>query len=200
MNEYKRPFARKTELRTLAEAMAGADAFFGLSKADCVTPQMLMTMARTPLVFALANPNPEIGYELALATRPDAIVATGRSDYPNQVNNVLGFPAIFRGALDCRASRIDERMMLAATYALAELAREDAPAEVAAIYGLEELRFGPGYIIPKPFDPRVVVREAVAVVKAAMESGVAGVRLDLDVYRESLEMRLNGVVSGSLAL
>ena len=200
MNEYKRPFARKTELRTLAEAMAGADAFFGLSKADCVTPQMLMTMARTPLVFALANPNPEIGYELALATRPDAIVATGRSDYPNQVNNVLGFPAIFRGALDCRASRIDERMMLAATHALAELAREDAPAEVAAIYGLEELRFGPGYIIPKPFDPRVVVREAVAVVKAAMESGVAGVRLDLDVYRESLEMRLNGVVSGSLAL
>ena len=191
LNPYKKHFLRKTKLRSLAEALAGADAFIGLSKADCVTGEMLMEMDPMPLVFALANPNPEIAYGAAIAARPDAIVATGRSDYPNQVNNVLGFPAIFRGALDSRATEINESMKLAATHALAELAREDVPDVVSRIYGLEDLRFGPDYIIPKPFDPRVVVRVAIAVVKAAIESGVARIHPDLDEYRLSLELRLN---------
>ena len=191
MNPYKQRFVRKTPLRTLAEAMVNADVFIGLSTADCVTAEMLKSMAKTPLVFALANPNPEIEYEAATAARPDAIVATGRSDYPNQVNNVLGFPAIFRGALDARATTINEAMMLAATRALADLAKQDVPDSVCRIYGLSGLYFGPQYIIPKAFDPRVVVQEAVAVVAAAMESGVARIQLDLDEYRQSLEDRLN---------
>ena len=191
MNPYKQRFLRKTPLRTLAEAMVNADVFIGLSTADCVTPEMLKSMAKTPLVFALANPYPEIEYEAAIAARPDAIVATGRSDYPNQVNNVLGFPAIFRGALDARATTINEAMMLAATRALADLAKQDVPDSVCRIYGLSGLYFGPQYIIPKPFDPRVVVHEAVAVVAAAMESGVARIQLDLDEYRQALENRLN---------
>ena len=191
MNPYKQRFLRKTPLRTLAEAMVNADVFIGLSTADCVTAEMLKSMAKTPLVFALANPNPEIEYEAATAARPDAIVATGRSDYPNQVNNVLGFPAIFRGALDARATTINEAMMLAATRALADLAKQDVPDSVCRIYGLSGLYFGPQYIIPKAFDPRVVVQEAVAVVAAAMESGVARIQLDLDEYRQSLEDRLN---------
>ena len=191
MNPYKQRFVRKTQLRTLAEAMVDADVFIGLSTADCVTPEMLKSMAKTPLVFALANPYPEIEYEAAIAARPDAIVATGRSDYPNQVNNVLGFPAIFRGALDARATTINEAMMLAATRALADLAKQDVPDSVCRIYGLSGLYFGPQYIIPKPFDPRVVVHEAVAVVAAAMESGVARIQLDLDEYRQALENRLN---------
>jgi malate dehydrogenase (oxaloacetate-decarboxylating)(NADP+) len=185
MNPYKQRFLRKTPLRTLAEAMVNADVFIGLSTADCVTAEMLKSMAKTPLVFALANPNPEIEYEAATAARPDAIVATGRSDYPNQVNNVLGFPAIFRGALDARATTINEAMMLAATRALADLAKQDVPDSVCRIYGLSGLYFGPQYIIPKAFDPRVVVQEAVAVVAAAMESGVARIQLDLDEYRHS---------------
>jgi malate dehydrogenase (oxaloacetate-decarboxylating)(NADP+) len=191
LNPYKMRFLRKTPLRTLVEAMVNADVFVGLSTANCVTGEMLQTMAQTPLVFALANPYPEIEYEAAIAARPDAIVATGRSDYPNQVNNVLGFPAIFRGALDSRATTINEAMMLAATRSLAELAKQDVPDSVCRIYGLECLEFGPSYIIPKPFDPRVVVHEAVAVVAAAMESGVARIQLDLDEYRQSLETRLN---------
>ena len=191
MNSYKQRFVRNTPLRTLAEAMVNADVFVGLSTADCVTPEMLKSMAPTPLVFALANPNPEIEYEAAIAARPDAIVATGRSDYPNQVNNVLGFPAIFRGALDARATTINEEMMMAATYALADLAKQDVPDSVCRIYGLSGLYFGPQYIIPKPFDPRVVVHEAVAVVAAAMRSGVARLQLDLDEYRQNLENRLN---------
>ena len=191
MNPYKQRFLRKTPLRTLAEAMVNADVFIGLSTADCVTAEMLKSMAKTPLVFALANPYPEIEYEAATAARPDAIVATGRSDYPNQVNNVLGFPAIFRGALDARATTINEAMMLAATRALADLAKQDVPDSVCRIYGLSGLYFGPQYIIPKPFDPRVVVHEAVAVVAAAMESGVARIQLDLDEYRQALENRLN---------
>jgi len=191
MNPYKQRFLRKTPLRTLAEAMVNADVFIGLSTADCVTAEMLKSMAKTPLVFALANPYPEIEYEAATAARPDAIVATGRSDYPNQVNNVLGFPAIFRGALDARATTINEAMMLAATRALADLAKQDVPDSVCRIYGLSGLYFGPQYIIPKAFDPRVVVQEAVAVVAAAMESGVARIQLDLDEYRQSLEDRLN---------
>ena len=191
MNPYKQRFLRETPLRTLAEAMVNADVFIGLSTADCVTPEMLKSMAKTPLVFALANPYPEIEYEAATAARPDAIVATGRSDYPNQVNNVLGFPAIFRGALDARATTINEAMMLAATRALADLAKQDVPDSVCRIYGLSGLYFGPQYIIPKAFDPRVVVHEAVAVVAAAMESGVARIQLDLDEYRQTLENRLN---------
>ena len=190
LNPYKARFLRKTERRTLAEALVDADAFIGLSAEGCVTADMLRRMASNPLVFALANPNPEIPYPEAIAARPDAIVATGRSDYPNQVNNVLGFPGIFRGALDARATGINEEMMLAATRTLADLAKQDVPDSVCKIYGLDDLRFGPNYIIPKPFDPRVVVRVAEAVVAAAMQSGVARVDVNLEDYRHGLEKRL----------
>src|SRR5450432_2367672 len=190
MNAYKARYAASTEARTLAEALVGADVFFGLSSAGAVTPEMLKGMAPNPIVFALANPDPEIGYDEALAARPDAIVATGRSDYPNQVNNVLGFPFIFRGALDVRATTINDEMKLAATYALAELAREDVPDSVSRTYGIENLQFGPEYIIPKPFDPRVLVREAFAVAKAAIDSGVAQNPVNLEDYRDQLEKRL----------
>jgi malate dehydrogenase (oxaloacetate-decarboxylating)(NADP+) len=190
MNEYKARFASKTEARTLEQALQGADVFFGLSVAGAVTPQMIVGMAERPIIFALANPDPEIAYDVALKTRPDAIVATGRSDYPNQVNNVLGFPFIFRGALDVRATTINEEMKLAATRALAELAREDVPDSVSKTYGVERLEFGPEYIIPKPFDDRVLIREAWAVAKAAMESGVAREKVDLNGYRDQLQRRL----------
>ncbi len=190
MNPYKEGFARETAARTLADAMRGADVFLGLSIANCVTAEMLGTMARDPIVFALANPDPEIAYEAAVAARPDAIVATGRSDCPNQVNNVLGFPFIFRGALDVRATTINDEMKLAATRALAALAREDVPDSVRRAYGVEQLEFGRQYIIPKPFDPRVLIWETVAVAKAAMETGVAQHPVDLDDYREQLEKRL----------
>jgi malate dehydrogenase (oxaloacetate-decarboxylating)(NADP+) len=190
LNPHKTRFLRKTKLRTLTEALVDADVFVGLSAADCVTAQMLQQMASSPLILALANPNPEISYTEAIAARPDAIVATGRSDYPNQVNNVLGFPGIFRGALDARATGIDEGMMLAATRTLAALAKQNVPESVCRIYGLDDLTFGQLYIIPKPFDPRVVVSVAVAVVAAAMQSGVARVKLDLEEYRHSLENRL----------
>jgi malate dehydrogenase (oxaloacetate-decarboxylating)(NADP+) len=192
LNPYKARFLRKTPLRTLSEALVDADVFVGLSAAACVTGEMLRRMGPSPLVFALANPDPEIPYTEAIAARPDAIVATGRSDYPNQVNNVLGFPGIFRGALDARATGINEEMMLAATRTLAGLAKQDVPESVCRIYGLDDLRFGPDYIIPKPFDPRVVVRVAEAVVAAAMQSGVARVNLDLEDYRHGLEKRLGG--------
>jgi malate dehydrogenase (oxaloacetate-decarboxylating)(NADP+) len=192
LNPYKARFLRKTDRRTLADALVDADAFVGLSAAGCVTPEMLQPMAPKPLVFALANPDPEIPYPDAIAARPDAIVATGRSDYPNQVNNVLGFPGIFRGALDARATGINEEMMLAATRTLADLAKQDVPDSVCKIYGLDVLTFGPSYIIPKPFDPRVVVRVAEAVVAAAMQSGVARVNLDLEKYRNTLAQRLGG--------
>src|SRR6202166_5350182 len=140
---------------------------------------MILGMAKKPVIFALANPDPEIPYDVAIKTRPDAIVATGRSDYPNQVNNVLGFPFIFRGALDVRATTINDAMKLAATHALAELTREEVPDSVSRTYGVERLRFGPEYIIPKPFDPRVLLREAAAVAKAAMDSGGAREHVDL---------------------
>ena len=190
MNPYKESLAADTEARTLADAIAGADVFVGLSVADCVTPEMVRSMAERPILFAMANPDPEISYEAALAARPDAIVATGRSDYPNQVNNVLGFPFIFRGALDVRATAINEEMKLAATRALAALAREDVPDSVMKAYGLSRLHFGRDYLIPKPFDPRVLLWEATAVARAAMESGVARLEVDLDDYRERLERRL----------
>jgi malate dehydrogenase (oxaloacetate-decarboxylating)(NADP+) len=190
MNKYKAEFARKTEARTLADAMKGADVFVGLSVANCVTPEMLLSMADRPIVFALANPDPEIPYDVARATRDDLIMATGRSDYPNQVNNVLGFPFIFRGALDVSATAINDEMKLAATYALAELARMDVPDSVRRAYGVETLEFGPEYIIPKPFDPRVLTYVAPAVARAAMETGVARRHIDLEAYRDELEKRL----------
>jgi len=190
MNPYKKRFATETERRTLTDALVGADVFFGLSVASSVTAEMLKVMAPRPVVFALANPDPEIPYDVAVAARPDAIVATGRSDYPNQVNNVLGFPFIFRGALDVRATTINDEMMLAATHALAALAREDVPDSVRRVYGVEGLEFGPQYIIPKPFDHRVLIWEASAVAKAAMDTGVARRPVDLVEYREELERRL----------
>ncbi|HTS50611.1 MAG TPA: NADP-dependent malic enzyme [Bryobacteraceae bacterium] len=193
MNPYKARFARKTEKRTLADAMRGADVFIGLSASNIVTPEMLLSMAPRPVVFALANPDPEVPYDVVVKTRPDAIVATGRSDFPNQVNNLLGFPFIFRGALDVRATTINEEMKLAATEALAELAREEVPESVSRSYGMQPLEFGPDYIIPKPFDPRVLLRESTAVARAAMESGVAQEPVNLDAYREQLERRLSKV-------
>ena len=190
MNPYKARFAARTEARTLAEALVGADVFFGLSSANCVTPEMVKAMAPNPIIFALANPDPEIAYDVAMAARPDAIVATGRSDYPNQVNNVLGFPFIFRGALDVRATTINDEMKLAATRALAALAKEDVPDSVLRAYGVERLEFGREYIIPKPFDPRVLIWEASAVAQAAMDTGVAQQPVDIAQYREELEKRL----------
>jgi len=190
MNEYKARFAADTDARTLADAVRGADVFYGLSAADILKPEMLLTMAERPLVFAMANPDPEIKYELARATRPDAILATGRSDYPNQINNVLGFPFIFRGALDVRARTINEEMKVAAARALAALAREDVPDSVLRAYGMDSLRFGEDYIVPKPLDPRLIEYVPVAVAEAAMASGVARQELDLDEYREQLSVRL----------
>jgi len=192
MNEFKLPFARKTSARTLADAMEGADVFVGLSKKDMVTTDMAASMAKDPIIFAMANPDPEITYEDAKSVRSDVIMATGRSDYPNQVNNVLGFPFIFRGALDVRAKAINEDMKMAATRALADLAREDVPDEVAKAYGGQRFHFGRDYIIPKPFDYRVLTWEAPAVAKAAMESGVARIPIeDFDAYRAELERRIN---------
>jgi malate dehydrogenase (oxaloacetate-decarboxylating)(NADP+) len=190
MNPYKEKFAVETEARTLEEAMRGADVFVGVSVADVVTKEMVRSMADTPIVFAMANPDPEITYDDAKAARDDIIMATGRSDYPNQVNNVLGFPFIFRGALDVRATAINEEMKVAACHALADLAKEDVPDSVEKAYGGERLEFGPDYIIPKPFDPRVLLWEAPAVAKAAIDSGVARVELDMDEYRSQLEARL----------
>ncbi|MEP7028814.1 MAG: NADP-dependent malic enzyme [Candidatus Eisenbacteria bacterium] len=190
LNEWKLPFVRKTDARTLADALEGADVFVGVSVAGAVTPAMLKGMAERPIIFAMANPDPEITYTDALAARPDAIMATGRSDYPNQVNNVLGFPFIFRGALDVRASAISESMKIAAVKALAALARQDVPDEVARAYGVDSLRFGPEYIIPKPFDPRALLWVAPAVAEAAVTSGVARRTLDPEVYRHRLERLL----------
>ncbi len=189
MNPWKEPFLRDTRARTLADALEGADVFLGGSVKGVVNAQMLQKMAKKPIIFALANPDPEISYPEAKEARPDAIVATGRSDYPNQVNNVLGFPFIFRGALDVRAKRINEEMKLAAAKALADLAREDVPEAVSLAYGGERFSFGPDYIIPKPFDPRVLLWVAPAVAKAAMDSEVARVKLDLPQYREELQKR-----------
>ncbi len=190
MNPYKARYASQTAARTLTEALVDADVFFGLSSAGACTPEMILGMAPHPVIFALANPDPEIDYNVALATRPDAIVATGRTDFPNQVNNVLGFPFIFRGALDVRATTVNDQMMLAATHALASLAKEDVPDSVLRAYGLDRLDFGREYIIPKPFDPRVLIWEASAVAQAAMETGVAQKPVDLKQYREELEKRL----------
>jgi malate dehydrogenase (oxaloacetate-decarboxylating)(NADP+) len=190
MNPYKERFAYETDKRTLEDACKGADVLLGLSAKGAFTPEMITSLAPNPVVFAMANPDPEITYDEAKAVRDDIIMATGRSDFPNQVNNVLGFPFIFRGALDVHATTINEEMKLAATYALAALAKEDVPDSVCRAYGVERLKFGTDYIIPKPFDPRVLVWEAAAVAKAAMETGVAQIPVDLDEYREQLEKRL----------
>jgi malate dehydrogenase (oxaloacetate-decarboxylating)(NADP+) len=194
MNPYKERFARETKLRTLAEALKGADAFVGVATSRLVTGEMVKTMARDPIIFAMANPEPEILPEEAHAARKDVIMATGRSDYPNQVNNVLGFPFIFRGALDCRATGITEEMKLAASRALADLAKEAVPDAVARAYGVEEFRFGREYLIPKPFDYRVLLHVAPAVAEAAARSGVARKPItDLDAYRD----RLAGLLSAA---
>ena len=190
LDPYKARFAQDTKLKTLADALKGADVFVGLSVKGVVNQEMIASMAENPIVFALANPDPEILPEEVRAVRKDAIIATGRTDYPNQVNNVLGFPFIFRGALDVRARGITEEMKMAATQALAELAKEDVPEAVATAYGVAGFRFGPDYLIPKPFDPRVLLWVAPAVAKAAMDSGVARSTIDIDEYRLSLESRL----------
>ncbi len=173
VNEYKAEFANETRLRSLHDVCEGADVFVGLSGADLLSPAMLASVAPRPIVFACSNPDPEIKPELALAARDDVIMATGRSDYPNQVNNVLGFPFIFRGALDVRASRINEEMKIAAVHAICELAREPVPAEVLQACGVDELSFGREYIIPKPMDRRLLARVSAAVAQAAVDSGVA---------------------------
>ena len=180
LNPVKREFATDRPVTTLREALVGADVFLGVSTAGVLDADMVRSMAGNPLVMALANPDPEISYDEAKAARPDVIVATGRTDYPNQVNNVLGFPYIFRGALDVRARKINEAMKLAAAHALAELAREEVPAELAAAFGVDRLEFGPDYLIPKLTDPRLLGRVAPAVAHAAVESGVAQRRPDIE--------------------
>ncbi|MBI5266436.1 MAG: NADP-dependent malic enzyme [candidate division Zixibacteria bacterium] len=189
-NKYKQEFVRKTDRHTLAEAMKDADVFVGVSVKDMVTKDMVKSMAKDPIIFAMANPDPEIMYPDALDARKDVIMATGRSDFPNQVNNVLGFPFIFRGALDAAATAINEEMKIAAVMALARLAKADVPEEVARAYGVETFKFGREYIIPKPFDQRILVWESSAVAEAAMKSGVAQRKLDLDEYKRQLERRV----------
>lgn len=191
LSKEKKEFAINTTIKTLNEAIEDADMFLGLSKADVLQPDMLKKMAKDPIVFALANPNPEIEYKLAMKTRPDILMATGRSDYPNQVNNVLGFPYIFRGALDVKSTTINEEMKIAAVYALAELTKEAVPEQVNITYGEKHLEFGREYIIPKPFDTRLIEVVPIAVAKAAIESGVAREPItDWEKYRETLAERL----------
>jgi malate dehydrogenase (oxaloacetate-decarboxylating)(NADP+) len=189
MNKYKERFLVDTDARTLADALHGADVFYGLSIANVLTPEMIKTMAQDPIVFAMANPDPEIKPELARASRKDVIIATGRSDYPNQVNNVLGFPFIFRGALDIRARGINDDMKFAASQALAALAKEDVPDSVVRAYGGVAMKFGREYIIPKPLDPRVLLWEAPAVAEMGMKTGMARKMVDIDEYREQLAYR-----------
>jgi malate dehydrogenase (oxaloacetate-decarboxylating)(NADP+) len=186
LNEHKQHFAQDKDHGSLAEVIRGADCFLGLSVKDMLTPEMVQSMGQSPIIFACANPDPEIPYDVAKTARPDCIMATGRSDYPNQVNNVLGFPFIFRGALDCRASVINEEMKIAAAQALADLAKQPCPPDIAAAYGVEKLEYGIDYIIPKALDPRVLTSVAPAVAKAAMDCGVAGRTLDLEQYKADL--------------
>jgi malate dehydrogenase (oxaloacetate-decarboxylating)(NADP+) len=197
LNEHKAEFARDTDARTLTDAIRGADVFVGLSQAGLVSPEMIESMADQPIVFAMANPDPEISPDAVRRVRRDAVIATGRSDYPNQVNNVLGFPFIFRGALDVRARKINEEMKLAAVNALAELAvrGEAVPKVVRDAYPNDVFDFGTSYIIPKPFDPRILIYVPLAVAQAAMDSGVARVKLDLVEYRKRLEERVGDIAS-----
>src|SRR5438132_8114667 len=200
MTPYKQEFAAETDRRTLADAFKGADVFIGLSAGGIVTPEMVRSMAKDPIVFAMANPDPEITYDDACNARKDVIMATGRSDYPNQVNNVLGFPFIFRGALDCRATTINDEMKLAAAHALAELAKEEVPDSVLRAYATDRFSFGREYLIPKPFDHRVLLNVPVAVARAAAETGVAQEPItDFDAYRRRLEKllgRARGIMHG----
>jgi malate dehydrogenase (oxaloacetate-decarboxylating)(NADP+) len=199
LDPYKAKFANKTKARSVADALVGADVFVGLSVAGAISGEMVARMAKKPIVFALANPEPEILPDQIRAVRSDAIIATGRSDFPNQVNNVLGFPFIFRGALDARATTVNEEMKMAATRALAALAKEDVPESVSRLYGLRSVKFGPDYLIPFPFDPRVLLWVAPAVAWAAVASGVAKQMIDLETYREQLEARLGrarGIMRG----
>lgn len=189
MNKYKERFLVETDARTLSDALRGADVFYGLSVANVMTPEMVKTMAKDPIIFAMANPDPEIRPELAKEARKDVIIATGRSDYANQVNNVLGFPFIFRGALDVRAKQINEDMKFAASKALSALAKEDVPDSVIRAYGGEPIKFGREYIIPTPLDPRVLLWEAPAVAEMAMKTGMARKTIDIDEYREQLAFR-----------
>ena len=188
LNSTKAEFATERDIHTLTEAMKDTDVFLGLSVADVVTADMVKSMAERPIVFALANPSPEIAYELAIASRPDIVFATGRSDYPNQINNVLGFPYIFRGALDCEATTINESMKVAAAKAIADLAQLPVPEDIKKAYGVDNLSFGRDYILPKPFDHRLLTVVAPSVIKAAEESGIATRRIeDLAAYRTKLE-------------
>jgi malate dehydrogenase (oxaloacetate-decarboxylating)(NADP+) len=186
----KEVFAQGDHPAKLAEVLEGADLLVGLSVANIVTPEMLKRMRPSPVIFAMANPDPEINFELARATRPDAMLGTGRSDYPNQINNLLGFPFIFRGALDVRARAINDEMKIAASNALAALAKEPVPADVLKAYGLTHLEFGPDYIVPKPLDRRVCLWEAPEVARAAMQSGAARINIDLQAYAKQLRTRL----------
>ncbi|MEQ6124955.1 NADP-dependent malic enzyme [Pseudotenacibaculum sp. MALMAid0570] len=196
----KEEFATEKDINTLEEAMQNADVFIGLSKGNVVTPEMLLSMAKDPIVFAMANPDPEISYDLACATRDDIVMATGRSDHPNQVNNVLGFPFIFRGALDVRATKINEEMKMAAVHALADLAKKSVPEQVNIVYDEVSLSFGKDYIIPKPFDPRLIYEIPPAIAKAAIDSGVASEPIeDWDKYREEL-MDRSGIGSKEIRL
>ena len=191
LDDIKKEFATARKLNTLAEALKDADVFIGLSSADCVTVEMLKSMAKNPIVFAMANPNPEIAYDVAISSRKDLIMATGRSDYPNQVNNVLGFPYIFRGALDVRSTCINEEMKIAAVRAIAELARKPVPEAVIMAYNVKNIKFGKDYIIPKPMDFRLMTNVSMAVAKAAIDSGVARKKItDWDAYAEELKRRL----------
>lgn len=186
LDPLKKQFAQSTSAGSLADALVNADVFVGVSAPNIVTPAMLKTMAQQPIVFAMANPDPEIAYTLAKRARHDILLATGRSDYPNQINNVLGFPFVFRGALDTQARSITEEMKLAATYALAKLAHQPVPAVVKRAYRVERLSFGVNYIVPKPFDPRALVEVSLAVAKAAQTTGVAQRKLNLKTYRQYL--------------
>jgi malate dehydrogenase (oxaloacetate-decarboxylating)(NADP+) len=191
LDKYKSQFATTSTAETLEESLVGADVFVGLSKGNILSPEMILSMAEKPIVFAMANPTPEIDYNLAIQTRPDLIMATGRSDYPNQVNNVLGFPFIFRGALDVRATSINEEMKLAAVRAIASLAKEPVPEVVMMAYNEKNMTFGPNYIIPKPMDPRLITTVAPAVAKAAMDSGVSKAPItDWNAYENELRKRL----------
>lgn len=199
MNPQKQRFAVETKMRTLEEAIKGADVFVGLSVGGRVSKDMVKSMADNPIIFAMANPDPEITYEDAMDARQDIIMATGRSDYPNQVNNVLGFPFIFRGALDVRANTINEKMKVAAACALAKLAKEGADENVARAYGKSKFEFGPEYIVPKPFDPRVLLYESYAVAEAAVQSGVAQQDFDLSQYKLYLELKVEETLRQSMS-
>lgn len=190
LNEFKQAFAQDKDYGTLAEVMVGADMFLGLSVKDAINQDMVKTMAENAIIFACANPDPEIPYPDVKEVRPDILMGTGRSDFPNQVNNVLGFPFIFRGALDCRATAINEEMKIACAQALAALAKEPVPQDICDAYGVDKLEYGIDYIIPKPLDPRVLTWLAPAVAKAAMDTGVAKIQLDLDQYAKDLEAKM----------